>query len=64
MTDTIVFVACCVIGIFALGMEVGKQNAPLLCPVVPGHEVVSTVAPDTCIYAQSIYGRALRKVKL
>ena len=63
MTDTIVFAACCLIGVFALGLEIGKDNKPLLCPIVAGHEVVSTVAPDTCVYAQTIYGRALRKGK-
>lgn len=62
--DSIVFIACCVIGVFALGIEIGKVNKPLLCPAVPGHEVVSTIAPDTCIYARSTYGRALRKVEL
>lgn len=66
MTDTIVFVACCAIGIFALGMEIGKQNAPLACPTVAGQQIISTVNSKTaqvCVYASS-YGRALRKVRL
>lgn len=62
--DSIVFIACCVIGVFALGIEIGKVNKPLPCPAVPGHEVVSTIAPDTCVYVQNIYGRAPRKVKI
>jgi hypothetical protein len=60
--DAIVFLACCVIGVFALGLEIGKDNKPLLCPVVPGQQIVSTVAPDVCVYASS-YGRAVRKAK-
>lgn len=60
--DTIVFACCCVIGIFALGLEIGKDNKPLLCPVVSGQIVVSTVAPDVCVYASS-YGRSVRKAK-
>lgn len=60
--DRIVFAACCVIGVFALGLEIGKDNKPLLCPVVPGQQIVSTVAPDVCVYASS-YGRSVRKAK-
>jgi hypothetical protein len=48
--------------VFALGVEIGKDNRPLLCPVVPGQQIVSTIAPDVCVYASS-YGRALRKAK-
>jgi hypothetical protein len=59
--DAKVFAGCCVIAALAIGIEIGKDNKPLLCPVVAGHEVVSTVAPDTCVYAQTLYGRALRK---
>lgn len=61
--DAIVFLVCCFAGVFALGIEIGKDNKPLLCPVVPGQQIVSTVAPDTCVYVQNIYGRAVRKVK-
>jgi hypothetical protein len=60
--DAAVFAGVCVMGIFALGLEIGKQHQPMLCPVVPGQQIVSTVAPDVCVYASS-YGRALRKVK-
>lgn len=60
--DAIVFAVCCVIGVFALGLEIGKDNKPLLCPVVPGQQIVSTVAPDVCVYASS-YGRSVRKAK-
>lgn len=64
--DAIVFACCCVIGVFALGLEIGKDNKPLLCPVVLGQKVVSTI--DTrdgqyCHYSSS-YGRALRKAKV
>ncbi len=61
-TDAIVLLVCCFAGVFALGIEIGKDNQPLLCPVVPGQQIVSTVAPDICVYASS-YGRALRKAK-
>jgi hypothetical protein len=61
--DAAVFIVCCFAGVFALGIEVGKDNRPLLCPVVPGQQIVSTIAPDVCVYASS-YGRALRKVRV
>jgi hypothetical protein len=61
-TDAIVFIFCYIAGAFVLGLEIGKQHQPMTCPVVPGAEVVSTIAPDTCVYASN-YGRALRKVK-
>lgn len=63
MTDAIVFAACCVIGVFALGLEIGKQHQPLLCPVAPGQQIAATIAPDTCVYVQNITGRSLRKIK-
>lgn len=64
--DAIVFAACCALGLFALGVEVGQQHQPAACPVVPGEQVVSTIDSrdgQTCVYARS-YGRALRKVRL
>lgn len=64
--DAIVFIACCFAGVFALGIEIGKDNRPLTCPLVAGQQIVSTVdskTEQTCHYATS-YGRAVRKMKL
>jgi hypothetical protein len=64
--DAVVFVAACVIGIFALGMEIGAAHVQAACPVVAGQQVVSTVDSrdgQFCTYAAS-YGRATRRVKL
>jgi len=64
--DAIVFIGCCFAGVFALGIEVGKDNRPLLCPVVPGEQVVSTIdskGEQLCVYANA-YGRATRRVKV
>jgi hypothetical protein len=64
--DAIVFVAACVMGVFALGMEVGAANVPPACPTVAGQMVVSTVSGrdgQVCVYANA-YGRATRKVRL
>lgn len=62
-TDAKIFVGCCFIAVFFAGLVIGKDNQPLLCPVAPGHQIVSTVAPDTCVYVQNLYGRSLRKRK-
>ena len=62
--DAKVFIGCCFIAVFLAGLVIGKDNQPALCPVAPGHQIVSTVAPDTCIYVQNIYGRAVRNVKV
>ncbi len=64
--DAIVFVVACVVGVFALGMEVGAQHTPPVCPTVAGQQVVSTISGNdgqVCVYA-SAYGRAMRKVRL
>lgn len=57
------YCCCCILGAFAFGVVIGQDTKPLLCPVVPGHEVASTVAPDTCNYVTTTYGRAVRKMK-
>ena len=64
--DAIVFVVACVVGVFALGLEVGAANVPPACPTVAGQQVVSTInshGVQTCVYANA-YGRATRRVKL
>ena len=64
--DAIVFVVACVVGVFALGMEVGAVNVPPVCPTVAGQQVVSTISGkdgQVCVYANA-YGRATRKVRL
>lgn len=61
--DSIVFAVCLAIACLFLGVEIGKQHQPLICRDEPGQQVVATIAPDTCVYVQSIYGRAVRRVK-
>ena len=58
--DARVFVGCCFIAVFFAGLVIGRDNQPLLCPVAQGQQIVSTIAPDTCVYARNIYGRAVR----
>ena len=66
-TDAKVFAGCCVIAIFALGLEIGSEAKPVICPDKAPHEqlVSSTInGPTTiCTYAAPIYGRSLRKAK-
>ncbi|MGB5049950.1 MAG: hypothetical protein WBO46_13495 [Caldilineaceae bacterium] len=62
--DAKVFAGCCFIAVFLAGLVVGQDSKPPLCPVVQGQQIVSTVAPDTCIYVHNIYGRSVRKVKV
>ena len=66
-TDAKVFAACCVIGIFALGLEIGSEAKPIICPdKAPGEQLISITinGPMTiCTYAAPIYGRSLRKAK-
>ena len=65
-TAAIVFGGCCVVAVFALGLEIGRQHIALACPAVPGQQVVSTIdrgSEQVCIYANAT-GRALRKVQL
>ena len=69
--DTVIYLLCA----FLLGMSYGMENPrkpvpevrPVLkCPVVAGHEVVSTedsASGQFCTYANS-YGRATRKVRV
>jgi hypothetical protein len=64
--DAVVFVAACVMGTFALGLEVGAANVPPACPTVAGQQVVSTIDGrdgQVCVYAKA-YGRATRRVRL
>ena len=64
--DSIVFVACCALGLLTLGIEIGQQHQAPACPTVPGQQVVSTIDSkdgQMCVYANA-YGRALRKVRL
>jgi len=64
--DAIVFAACCVVAVFALGLEIGRQHVPRVCPVVPGQQVISTLDrghEQVCTYADAT-GRALRKARL
>ncbi len=64
--DGFVLSACLIAVAIAAGIEVGRQQAPMVCPSVAGQEVVRTVASQDgriCVYASS-YGRALRKVRL
>jgi hypothetical protein len=55
--DLIVFVACCLIGLFYLGFEVGRQYQPKTCAKVLGMQVVSSTA-DTCWYILGTQGKA------
>ena len=65
-TDAKVFVGCCVINIFALGLEIGSEAKPVICPdKAPGEQLVSITinGPMTiCTYAPS-YGRATRRAR-
>ena len=66
-TDAKVFAGCCVIAIFALGIEIGSEAKPVICPdKAPNEQLVSITinGPMTiCTYAAPIYGRSLRKAK-
>ena len=66
-TDAKVFAGCCVIGIFALGLEIGSEAKPVICPDKAPHEQLVSITingPMTiCTYAAPIYGRPLRKAK-
>ncbi len=63
--DAKVFAGCCVIAIFALGLEIGSEAKPVICPdKAPSEQLVSitvTGSITVCTYATPIYGRALRK---
>ena len=64
--DSIVFVACCALGLLALGITIGQQHQAPACPTVAGEQIVSTIdskGVQVCVYAKT-YGRALRKVTL
>lgn len=65
--DAKVFAGCCVIGIFALGLEIGSEAKPVICPdKAPGEQLISITinGPMTiCTYSAPIYGRSLRKAK-
>ena len=65
--DAKVFAGCCVIGIFALGLEIGSESKPVICPDKAPHEQLVSITingPTTiCTYAAPIYGRSLRKAK-
>lgn len=66
-TDAKVFLGCCVISIFALGLEIGSEAKPVICPDKAPHEKLVSITingPMTiCTYAAPIYGRSLRKAK-
>jgi hypothetical protein len=66
-TDAKVFAGCCVIAIFALGLEIGSEAKPVICPDKAPHEQLVSITingPMTiCTYAAPIYGRSLRKAK-
>jgi hypothetical protein len=66
-TDAKVFAGCCVIAIFALGLEIGSEAKPVICPDKAPHEQLVSITingPTTiCTYAAPIYGRSLRKAK-
>ena len=66
-TDAKVFAGCCVIAIFALGIEIGSEAKPVICPDKAPHEQLVSITingPTTiCTYAAPIYGRSLRKAK-
>ncbi len=65
--DAKVFAGCCVIAIFALGLEIGSEAKPVICPDKAPHEQLVSITingPTTiCTYAAPIYGRSLRKAK-
>ncbi len=65
--DAKVFAGCCVAAIFALGLEIGSEAKPVICPDKAPHEQLVSITingPTTiCTYAAPIYGRSLRKAK-
>ena len=65
-TDAKIFTNYCVAAIFALGLEIGSEAKPIICPdKAPGEQLISITisGPITvCTYAAPI-GRSLRKVK-
>ena len=64
--DSIVFMACCAIGLLALGITIGQQHPAPACPIVAGQQVVSTIdspGMQVCVYANA-YGRSTRRVRL
>jgi len=64
--DAKVFLGCCVIAIFALGIEIGSESKLVICPdKAPGEQLISITisGPITvCTYAAPI-GRSIRKVR-
>ncbi len=64
--DAKVFAGCCVIGIFALGLEIGSEAKPVICPDEAPHEQLVSITingPMTiCTYAAP-YGRATRRAR-
>jgi hypothetical protein len=65
-TDAKVFLGCCVVAIFALGLEIGSEAKPVICPDKGPHEQLVSITISgqitVCTYAAPI-GRSLRKVR-
>lgn len=62
----VVVLALCACGLFALGFQLGMRNKPLMCPVVPGQMVISTMdmkEKQVCTYANA-YGLAKKQLQL
>jgi len=64
--DAKVFAGCCVIGIFALGLEIGSEAKPIICPDKAPHEqlvsITVTGSITVCTYSNS-FGRSTRRAK-
>jgi hypothetical protein len=67
MVDRIVFLGAIAAGLFALGLEIGKQYRPPVCPTVQGAVVIgssSTPTGNYCTYQPAAKGRTTWRTKL
>lgn len=63
--DGFVFTGCLIGLFFWLGLEVGMQHKPKVCPEVEGRQAISTVVTpqgEYCMYERSIKTKKARKV--
>lgn len=64
--DAKVFLGCIAAGLFALGLEIGRQHRPPVCPTVIGAVVISTAATpqgNFCTYQPAAKGRTTWRTK-